>query len=213
MKALIFDFGGPVLLTPFELRAVGEKSMGVPAGSLTWTGPFDPDADPQWQAFQSGEMTEREYWAIQAERFAELTGEPATMPALMGHLYDGSPDQLLRPGAVSLIHDAKAAGIPVGLLTNDLTTFHDADWVARMTILKEFDCVVDGRADGVMKPDAAAYELICNRMGFAPQDCVFIDDQPVNLAGAHAVGLIAIYLDPVHPEPAYAQARELLGLT
>jgi putative hydrolase of the HAD superfamily len=213
VKALIFDFGGPVLLTPFELRAVGEESMGVPAGSLAWTGPFDPDADPQWRAFQSGEMTEREYWAIQAEKFAQLTGEPATMPALMGHLYDGSPEQLLRPGAVALIRDAKAAGIPVGLLTNDLTTFHDADWVARMTILEEFDCVVDGRADGVMKPNAAAYELICNRMGFAPEDCVFIDDQVVNLDGAEAVGLIGVYLDPTDPEPAYAKARILLGLT
>ena len=213
MQALIFDFGGPVLLTPFELRAVGEASMGVPSGSLAWTGPFDPDADPEWQAFQSGQMNEREYWAIQTDRFAELTGEPANMPTFMGHLYDGTPEQLLRPGAVKLLRDVKAAGIPVGLLTNDLTAFHDAKWVARMTILAEFDCVVDGRTDGVMKPDAAAYELICSRMGINPTECVFIDDQMVNLTGAEAVGLTGIYLDPTDPEPAYEKARVLLGLT
>jgi len=187
--------------------------MGVPPGSLTWTGPFDPEADPEWRDFQSGQMTEREYWAIQTDRFAALTGEPATMPTLMGHLYDGTPEQLLRPGAVKLLRDAKAAGIPVGLLTNDLTAFHDAEWVARMTILSEFDCMVDGRTDGVMKPDAAAYELICSRMGIIPAECVFIDDQMVNLAGAEAVGLIGIYLDPTNPEPAYEKARILLGLT
>lgn len=213
MKALIFDFGGPVLLTPFELRAVGEASMGVAPGSLSWTGPFDPDADLEWRAFQSGQMTEREYWAIQAQRFAELTGEPATMPALMGHLYDGAPEQLLRPGAITLLRDAQAAGIPVGLLTNDLTAFHDGEWIARMTILAEFDSVVDGRTDGVMKPDAAAYALICDRMGVAPSDCVFIDDQPINLVGAEAVGLTAIYLDPTDPVPAYVKTRQLLGLT
>jgi hypothetical protein len=39
MKGLVFDFGGPVLLTPFEVRSVGERNLGLPAGSLAWTVP------------------------------------------------------------------------------------------------------------------------------------------------------------------------------
>ena len=72
--ALIFDFGGPVLLTPFELRHVGERDLGLAPGTFAWTGPFDPAADADWRAFQAGEMNEREYWAIRAAEFAELTG-------------------------------------------------------------------------------------------------------------------------------------------
>ncbi len=213
MTALVFDFGGPVLLTPFELRAVGERSMALPPGTLTWTGPFDPAADDDWRAFQSGAINEREYWALHCQEFHELTGEPAEMPAFMAHLYSGAEDELIRPGARSLILDAKAAGLPVGALTNDLTAFHDQAWIDRMSVIREFDVLVDGRRDGVMKPDPAAYRLVAERLGVAPEDCVFVDDQPGNLAGAEAVGMVPVHLDPVDPESGFAEARRLLGLS
>lgn len=212
MKALVFDFGGPVLLTPFEVRAIGERNLDLPAGSFAWTGPFDPDADPEWRAFQAGEMNEREYWAIQAERFSELTGQSADMQTMMTPLYAGSENELIRPGARALIEDAKAAGILVAIHTNDLTAFHGADWIERMTVLREFEVMVDGRSDGVYKPDPAAYRLMIERIGVDPQDIVFIDDQPVNIAGAESVGMQCVHLDPTNPEPAFVRARELLGL-
>jgi putative hydrolase of the HAD superfamily len=212
MTALVFDFGGPVLLTPFELRAVGERSLGLPPGTFAWTGPFDPDADPDWRTFQAGGMNEREYWARRCQEFHELSGEPAEMPYFMAHLYSGSEAELVRPAARELIADAKAAGIPVGMLTNDLTAFHDQDWLDRMTILREFDFMVDGRTDGVLKPDPRAYTLMAERMGVDPSDCVFIDDQPGNLAGAEAVGMRTVHLDPVDPSPGFAQARRMLDL-
>lgn len=212
MTALVFDFGGPVLLTPFELRSVGERSLGLPAGTFAWTGPFDPSSDADWRTFQSGGMNEREYWARRCEEFHELSGEPAEMPYFMAHLYSGDEDELVRPAARQLIDDAKAAGIPVGILTNDLTAFHDQDWLDRMTILGEFDHMVDGRTDGVLKPDPRAYLLMAERMGVAPEECVFIDDQPGNLAGAADVGMRTVHLDPVDPGPGFAAARRMLGL-
>ena len=212
MTALVFDFGGPVLLTPFELRHVGERDLGLPPGTFGWTGPFDPEADADWQVFQSGGMNEREYWARRAEDFARITGEPATMPALCAHLYSGSEEELLRPEALRLLRDAKAANIPVGALTNDLTAFHDADWIAGMGILREFDVLVDGKTEGVMKPDPRAYELVLERLGVPAQGTVFVDDQLVNLRGAEVVGLTPVHLDPTDPSPGFRLARTLLGL-
>jgi putative hydrolase of the HAD superfamily len=212
MTALIFDFGGPVLLTPFELRHVGERDLGLAAGTFAWTGPFDPDADADWQVFQAGGMTERDYWARRAEEFAALTGEPATMPSLCSHLYSGAEEELVRPEARALLRDAKAAGIPVGALTNDLTAFHDADWIARMGILTEFDVLVDGKTEGVMKPDPRSYQLVLDRLGVAAEGAVFVDDQPVNLRGAEVVGLTPVHLDPTDPAPGFRLARTLLGL-
>jgi HAD superfamily hydrolase (TIGR01509 family) len=81
-----------------------------------------------------------------------------------------------------------------------------------MTILREFDHMVDGRTDGVMKPDPRAYLLMAERMGAEPADCVFIDDQPGNLAGAEAVGMRTVHLDPVNPGPGFTEARQMLGL-
>lgn len=191
---------------------MGERSLGLAPGTFAWTGPFDPASDDDWRIFQSGGMTERDYWARRCAEFHALTGEPAEMPAFMAHLYDGSEDEIVRPGAVALIADAKAAGLPVGALTNDLTAFHDQSWIDRMSVIRSFDVLVDGRRDGVMKPDPAAYQLVADRLGVSPADCVFIDDQPGNLAGANAVGMAPVYLDPVDPEPAFEQARRLLGL-
>jgi FMN phosphatase YigB (HAD superfamily) len=50
-------------------------------------------------------------------------------------------------------------------------------------------------------------------MGVAPEECVFIDDQPGNIVGAEAVGMRTVHLDPVDPDPGYEQARHMLGLT
>jgi putative hydrolase of the HAD superfamily len=212
VTALIFDFGGPVLLTPFELRNVGERDLGLAPGTFAWSGPFDPESDSDWQAFQAGEMNEREYWALRAQEFAAITGEPPTMPDLCRHLYSGAEDELIRPGARRLLDDARSAGIPVGALTNDMTSFHDEEWIERMGIIREFDVLVDGRTEGVYKPDPAAYELILERMGVPAEGTVFVDDQPVNLRGAEVVGLTPVHLDPVDPAPGFRLARTLLGL-
>ena len=209
----MFDFGGPVLLTPFELRAVGERSMGLHPGALAWTGPFDPQADADWQAFQSGQMREVDYWQRRCDEFHQLTGEPAQMPAFMKHLYSGSAEELTRPEALELIHDAKRAGLRVGLHTNDLTSFHDQDWIDKMAVLREFDCMVEGRTDKVMKPAPEAYLLMVARMGVPAEEIVFIDDQPINLEGARAVGMQTVHLNPVDPQPGFTQARRLLGLS
>ncbi len=192
---------------------MGERSLGLEPGTFTWTGPFDPASDPDWQVFQSGGMNEREYWALRCGEFHALSGEPAEMPHFMAHLYSGAEEELVRPEARQLIIDAKAAGIPVGILTNDLTAFHDQAWLDRMTILREFDQMVDGRTDGVLKPDPRAYLLMAERLGVDAADCVFIDDQPGNLAGAREVGMRTVHLDPVDPEPGFAQARHMLGLS
>lgn len=209
---MIFDFGGPVLLTPFELRHVGERALGLPPGSFGWTGPFQPDRDADWRAFQAGEMNEREYWALRAAEYAELTGGEPTMPALFAHLYSGTEEELVRPGARRLIDDARSAGIPVGVLTNDLTSFHDQEWLDRMSIIREFDVLVDGRTEGVYKPDPRAYEIVIERMGVDPATTIFIDDQPVNLRGAEVVGLTPVRLDPTDPASGFRLARSLLGL-
>lgn len=210
MKALIYDFGGPVLKTPFELIDNATDRLNVPRGSFPWTGPFDPSRDELWRSFQAGEIREVQYWAARAEEFSALTGLPAEMPIMMGYFYDAPESDLIRPLAVELTRDAHAAGLKVGVLTNDLHSFHDQAWIDHITILNEFDELVDGRRDGFMKPDPRAYQLILDRLGIEAHEAVFLDDQPINLAGARDVGLIAVHLDPTNPGEGYAKVREHL---
>ncbi|MCX6459831.1 MAG: HAD-IA family hydrolase [Actinobacteria bacterium] len=188
--------------------------MGLPAGTFNWAGPFDPIADPGWQAVQEGRLKERDYWDERARVFADLTGEPAQMPRMMAHLYDGSPEEVTRDGARALMADVKAAGIPLGLLTNDMHAFHTQQWIATMQpVLSQFDVIVDGSVDGVMKPDPRAFELVCERMGISPEGTVFIDDLRSNLEGAVSVGMIGVFLDVTDTQPAFDEVRLHLGLT
>ncbi|MEX2626161.1 MAG: HAD-IA family hydrolase [Ilumatobacteraceae bacterium] len=52
--------------------------------------------------------------------------------------------------------------------------------------------VVYSHEEGRMKPDPAFYSLVCDRLGVAPEQTVFVDDVPRCIEGAEAVGMTAI---------------------
>ena len=215
LQALVWDFGGPVLRTPFELRGAAERRAGLPAGSLAWTGPFDPARDADWQAMQAGEFTEREYWHHRSDEFAALTGGPggaAGLKPLFDTLFDGTPAELTRPGSWELNRATKAAGLAVAVLTNDLHAFHDQSWIDSMTFLREIDVLVDGSVEGVLKPDPRIFELVLHRLGIQASQALLVDDQPANCQGARDVGMAAVWFDVTDPTTSYGTARALLGV-
>ena len=187
LKHLLLDFGGPVLLTPFELIGKAQETLG----DLSWRGPFDTSTDPEYVRWQAGEITEREYWSIRAAPFGlDLHG-------LMRHFYEPPGDYLVRPRMAELISRQRAAGRVVGVLTNDMNAFHGPEWKAGISVIAEFDFIVDGSITGYLKPDPHAFRLALDAFGTAaPADVVFVDDQRINLRGAEAVGMPTVYFDP-----------------
>jgi hypothetical protein len=57
------------------------------------------------------------------------------------------------------MRDARAAGLPVGVLTNDLHAFHSQEWVNRLGLDDLADVVVDGSVEGILKLDPRIYRL------------------------------------------------------
>ena len=186
LKHLLLDFGGPVLLTPFELTGKAQETLG----DLSWRGPFDTSTDPEYVQWQAGAITEREYWLIRAAPFGlDLKG-------LMRHFYEPPGDHLVRPGMAELITRHRAAGRVVGVLTNDMNAFHGPEWTAGISVIAEFDFIVDGSITGYLKPDPHAFRLALDAFGAAAaSDVVFVDDQRINLRGAEAVGMSTVYFD------------------
>ena len=211
MKALVLDFGGPVLLTPFERLRGLEASLGVAPGSFAWRGPFEPAADPLWRAQQVRAVGERAYWAARAAEVAAVSGE-AGVPAMMRRLYAGPDDELVRPQARALLADAHAGGLDTAVLSNDLCDFHDQAWIDRIGFLTEVGCVVDASRHGTRKPAPEAYRQVLDRLGVAADQTLFVDDQPANTAGAQAVGMAVVWFDVTRPQPSYAKVRRALGL-
>ena len=210
--ALVLDFGGPVLLTPFELV---RNEPGTPAYDLLHErGPLATaeHPDPVWEDLQVGRITERAYWDARAEQWHESGGQEPDIRAMIAHLYDPPRPELVREQARSLVRDARTAGLPVGILTNDLRAFHSEKWIEKIEIVGDVDVVVDGSVEGHLKPAPRLYELLSERLGVSYADMVFLDDQTTNIRGAEALGIASVWFDVTDPDTSYAEVRKLLGL-
>ena len=95
------------------------------------------------------------------------------------------------PGTVQILRRLAAAGVPMWGLTNWPAHLwpHAPARFEFLSLLR--DIVVSG-AEGVAKPDPAAFAIAISRAGMAPRDLVFIDDREVNVRAAIEQGLDGI---------------------
>ena len=91
-------------------------------------------------------------------------------------------------GSVAILEELQARGIPTYAITN-FSREKFAEASRHYPLLGSFDGIVISAHERLLKPDRRIYELFCARHGLAPQDCLFIDDSPSNVAGARAVGM------------------------
>ena len=47
----------------------------------------------------------------------------------------------------------------------------------------------------ILKPDAAIYDTLCKKYDLKPEECIFMDDRPDNIAGAIAFGMQGIVFE------------------
>ena len=57
---------------------------------------------------------------------------------------------------------------------------------------KYFDRVVLSYQEAIAKPDPRIYQLVCERLGAEPSECVFADDNEVNVDAANKIGMHGI---------------------
>ena len=212
-RALILDFGGVISRTLFETHDLSEKALGLPTGSLTWQGPFAPEADPLWRAMQADEISERDYWKSRTAEVGKLTGQNwSEMSDFVRAARGAEPDAVIRPEFRTTIAACKAAGVRLAILSNELDLFYGADFREKLPFLKDFEVIVDATYTGILKPDSRAYELVLQALGLPAAACVFVDDQLRNIKGAEALGLPSVHFDLMAPSQSYAEALRLLDL-
>jgi epoxide hydrolase-like predicted phosphatase len=96
-----------------------------------------------------------------------------------------------------------------GLLSNawpDLRNAMENVW----HIADAFDEIVISAEVGLVKPDTRIYYYILERMNINPEQAVFVDDFPENIAGARAVGMQAIHFR--NPAQAIQDLEAILDL-
>ncbi len=212
-KALVLDFGGVISRTLFETHDLSEAALGLPPGTLTWRGPFAPETDALWQAMQADHITEREYWMARTRSVGELVGEEwHDMQTFVQRARGADVQAVIRPEAVAAVHQAKAAGCKLAVLSKELDLFYGTRFRERLPLLQLFDVIIDATYTGILKPDRRAYEMCTDALDVAPADCVFVDDQSRNVLGAMKLGWQTVQFDVTHPADSYRLALKLLGL-
>ena len=86
---------------------------------------------------------------------------------------------------IELVRQARAAGVPVALVSNSL----GRDCYARVDLDELFDVTVISAQVGVRKPSREIYRIACERLGVDPTECVLVDDLEHNLVGAARLGI------------------------
>lgn len=212
-KALILDFGGVISRTLFETHDLSEAALGLPPGTLTWRGPFEPQTDALWRAMQANEISERDYWMTRAREVGRLVGEDwQDMQTFVRRARGADVDAVIRPQAVAAIDQARSAGCRLAVLSNELDLFYGADFRQRLPLLALFDVIVDATYTGILKPDPQAYTECLNKLGVEAGDAVFVDDQWRNIEGAVRCGLQVVHFDVCDPQASYDKALQLLGV-
>jgi putative hydrolase of the HAD superfamily len=202
-RAVIFDLGGVVFPSPFDVFDEYERAAGLPERFIR--GVVAASADHgAWARFERSELAFPDFCAAFEAECAAAGGTVDAARLMAGITTDFRP----RAEMVAAIDRLRAADLRVGALTNnwarDRTTEPDhAD-------LLGFDVVVESAVEGVRKPDPRIYELVCERLAVHPPECVFLDDLGVNLKPARAMGMTTIKV--VEPAAALRELEAHVGL-
>lgn len=98
------------------------------------------------------------------------------------------------PELVAWIRHLRAQGVRMGLLSNAIPPRAGGrSPMARWGQEDLFDAQVFSYQVGALKPDARMYAAILAALGVAPAKALFVDDAPVNVQGAKALGMEAIH--------------------
>ncbi len=211
---LLLDFGGVCLVNPVELHARVESTLGLDPGTFDWMGPVDPSTDPLWQEMVSGAgLSERDYWSRRANDVGRAAGQDLSLRDYMKMLYEPPVPEMVRPDATKVVKAALDSGYGVSLLTNDMRAFHGTEWENDVPFLQLMDHIADCSDTGILKPDPRAFQRATDIIGVEPDRVLFVDDQPLNVAGADAFGMHGYWFDISNASGAWMGVAERLGLS
>jgi putative hydrolase of the HAD superfamily len=204
--AVLWDFGGVILSSPFEAFNHYERDHGLPADFIRTVNATNHHENA-WARLERNELSPAEFDAVFAAESAALGHEVPGRDVLS--LLAGE----IRAEMVDLLDRVKAAGYLTACLTNNVVGDHATDERAAMVgaVMMRFDAIVESSKVGVRKPETRFYEIACELLGVQPAQCVFLDDLGINLKPAAAMGMSTIKV--LTAEQAIRDLTAVLGLT
>jgi putative hydrolase of the HAD superfamily len=185
--AVLWDFGGVIMSSPFEAFNRYESEQGLPLDFIRTVNATNPHHNA-WAHLERSDITHDEFdreFADESEALGHRVPGRDVLDSLSGDVL---------PEMVALLDRVIAAGYKTACLTNNMVSHQPNHERARavQAIMARFDVVVESSKVGVRKPEPRFYEIACELLGVHPNECVFLDDLGINLKPAAAMGMHTI---------------------
>ncbi len=205
VRAVLWDFGGVILTSPFEAFNRYEHEHDLPTDFIRGVNAVNPHSNA-WARLERTDISPDEFdiaFADESERLGHRVPGRDVLDLLSGDV---------RPNMVRALDRVIAAGLATACLTNNVVSSPDAEPRHDVAaVMDRFDHVVESSKVGVRKPERRFYEIACELVGVEPNECVFLDDLGVNLKPARAMGMTTIKV--VSADQAIDELERILGLS
>jgi epoxide hydrolase-like predicted phosphatase len=208
IRAVISDFGGVLTNKLIEAFAAFQDETGISAEQLGRAMQRVGERDGEYPLFrlERGEVSEVEFledlaWGLEPElghrpklhRFREIYFEA---------LHPNEP-------MLGLMRDLRDRGFHMAILTNNVREWEEL-WRSKLPLDEIFEVIVDSGWVGMRKPQPEIYHLTVERLGdgLAPGECLFVDDNELNVEAARELGMTAVQFHS--NEQAIAEIRAAL---
>jgi putative hydrolase of the HAD superfamily len=197
IRAIIIDFGRVISKQkPPSLFRRYEEELGLETDTINAI-MFESQT---WQDALTGRKTEEEFWR---EIGPELgLRAPAEIDAFHRRYHT---DEAINHGVVNLLRLFHGR-YKLAMLSNSPPGLDQ--WLHDWGIKELFDVVFCSGDEGLVKPDAAAYQMVLDRLTVEAEEAVFIDDTLDHVLAARMLGLQGVLFTTA--EELEAQLAELL---
>ena len=180
MKNIIFDFGN--VLVQWHPELVYGQYFGDEAKAWWF---MRHVADNAWRLrIDAGESQDKCIAELQ-QRYPDYAGAIALYRDKWREMLTGEMQ-----GMRELLNDLKGHYEIFGLTNWSMETFPIAR--QHFTILQMIDRYVVSAAEGYVKPDPRLFQILLDRYNLRAEDCIFVDDNPDNVAAASGMGMRGI---------------------
>ena len=184
IKAIIFDFDGTIIDTEtawYKVFKDAYKEYGVDLSLETYSQclgtslqSFNPYT--HLSTHHAISLNLDEFRAMILQNYAKLIEQES-----------------MRPGILTLLQEAKAAGLKIGLASSSHRDWIDK-FVDQLGIRDYFECYCTADTVSNVKPNPELYLQALDRLGVKPNEAIAIEDSPNGARAAVAAGLHTVVI-------------------
>ncbi len=178
IKAIIFDYGGVLSEEP---------SLSKFCDFFAQKNKIDPKKFrytflENWGYARIGELKADDFWINVATTF---NISPRRLRAECIDFFT------IREGMLEFVRKLKKNNYKLALISNNIDDLFE-ETIQKYNLRKYFDVILTSYETKVAKPDLRIYQMALQKIGFKPDEILFIDDMKNNLMPAQKLGMHSV---------------------